>query len=67
VWWLDLEPCRADQLEVAENRLGYLLALDGAMNAGVELSAGDGLDVGPGQLTVTASAPCAALWIDAAG
>ena len=33
----------------------------------VALSAGDGLDVGPGQLTVTVTAPCAALWIDAAG
>lgn len=67
VWWLDLEPGREAQLEVAENRLGYLLALDGAVNAGVALAAGDGLDVGPGQLTVTVTAPCAALWIDAAG
>lgn len=66
VWWLDLEPGREEHLDVAKGRLGYLLALDGTVNAGVALSAGDGLDVGPGQLTVTASAPCAALWIDAA-
>ncbi len=65
VWWVDLAAGGAEQLDVEAGRIGYLLALDGAVTAGTKLNAGDGLDVGPGRLSVTADAACAVLWIDA--
>lgn len=66
VSWIDLKAGQAEELEIATGRHGYLLALDGDVNAGTKLSAGDGLDVEPGALSVTAAADCAVLWIDAA-
>lgn len=66
VSWIDLKAGAPEQLEIATGRHGYLLALDGEVTAGSKLSAGDGLDVEPGELTVTASTDCAVLWIDAA-
>lgn len=65
VSWIDLEAGKPEALEIATGRHGYLLALDGEVNAGTTLAAGDGLDVEPGALTVTASTSCAVLWIDA--
>ncbi|MGV3625356.1 MAG: hypothetical protein ACO1OB_31385, partial [Archangium sp.] len=65
VSWIDLKAGAPEKLEIATGHHGYLLALDGAVDAGVKMSAGDGLDVEPGELTVTASTDCAVLWIDA--
>lgn len=66
VSWLDLDAGQTEQLEVNPGRLGYLLALDATVEAGAKLSPGDGLDVGPGTLKLTAERAGAVLWIEAA-
>ena len=67
VWWLDVEPGQEESLRVTDGRTGYLLAIDGALTtpAGA-ISAGEGVEARAGEVRVTASARCAALWIDCA-
>jgi redox-sensitive bicupin YhaK (pirin superfamily) len=68
VWWIQLGVGGVEALTVEPGRRGYLLAMTAALQvgeAGPRLEIGDGLEVGPGAVEVTASSPGAALWIDA--
>ncbi|XXF79704.1 pirin family protein [Myxococcaceae bacterium GXIMD 01537] len=72
VWWLDLEPTKRERVIVPGGNRGYLLALDGPVNAvdGEQhrplamLATGEGLQVDDGGFDVTAPAACSALWIE---
>lgn len=72
VWWLGFAAEGSERLSVIGNRRGYLVALDGPLRvtdsdrheAVAALAIGEGLAVDAGDLEVTASAPCSALWID---
>lgn len=72
VWWIDLAAGGRENVSVAADRQGYLLALDGEVSiveptsrkAALALAAGDGLEVGEGTVEVHAQKPCAILWLD---
>jgi len=65
VWWLDLAPGETLRQEVPVDRLAYLIALTGGLHADQTLLApGDGAEVSPGAIDLTAETPAAALWID---
>lgn len=65
--WIDLGAGEEATIELAGGRLGYLLSLDGDVEAaGTTLRAGEGADAGPGVFTVRAQNPAAVLWIEVA-
>lgn len=65
VSWLDLAPGHVERLELAPDRIGYLMALDGPVTVGAtRLVAGEGAEV-RGEADVSArDRPVAALFVD---
>lgn len=73
VWWLDLTPATEERITVGPQRRGYLLAMTARLRIGavggtpsLALAIGEGLEVGPGEVSVHADGAAAALWIDVA-
>jgi hypothetical protein len=68
VWWLSVQPGKAEPLVVEKGRQGYLLALTGPLrveaNKPVTLQTGDGAELEQGEVSLSSSSPAAALWID---
>ena len=60
-----MRPGAPELCRVEDGRLGYILALDGTIetNAG-RLAEGEGVELHAGELRLSASSPCSALWID---
>ncbi|UYI13432.1 MULTISPECIES: pirin family protein [Myxococcus] len=73
LWWVDLVPGSEETLIVDRARQGYLLAMTSRLRIAavgseptLELAIGEGLEVGPGAVSVSSDRAGAALWLDVA-